>query len=186
MTEGEEVQICARMLNRANFPVTASFQTLVTESARDIFDFVSVEQEIEFPPKTIGPQCVTIQTVEDSTVERAEIFEVRLSVPEEMSVTPGENMTTATVTIMDNDCEFISDTVYVVAGAGRCVMIIAHSIALVVEVGFESSEYSVVEGEGIVEVCATLTGLLDLVPVSVLLSVSSQEQGKSHSDRHID
>ena len=40
----------------------------------------------------------------------------------------------------------------------------------VVDVGFELAEYSVVEGDGNITLCATMTGDLD-IPVSVTFSV---------------
>ena len=53
------------------------------------------------------------------------------------------------------------------------------TVFAVVEVGFESPDYSIVESEGEVLVCARLTGSLD-IPVSVVFSVhdpAGRDQG---------
>ena len=54
----------------------------------------------------------------------------------------------------------------------------------VVEVAFEALDYSVIEGEGKVIVCAVLMGHLD-VPVSIFFSVRDQpEQDQGKETRH--
>lgn len=55
----------------------------------------------------------------------------------------------------------------------------------VVDVGFEAAEYSIIEGEGEIEICAVLTGRQD-IPISVTFSIldpPQRDQSKADIDR---
>ena len=107
VTEGEAIHVCARMIGRADFVVNASFRPMpAAGSALVGVDYVGSEQEFQFPANGIVPICVEIPTLEDSIVEREEVFEVELTISqhEDMKIVLEENAT-LTATIVDNDCE---------------------------------------------------------------------------------
>lgn len=106
--EGQDAHICARMLGRADFVISGSFQTLVVpDSAQEGMDFVASLQNIMFPATSAEPQCVNIPTVDDSIVEGREEFKAELAIDEadNAKIILGAQ-STATIAIEDDDCEF--------------------------------------------------------------------------------
>lgn len=107
VTEGEAVPICAWTIGRADFTISASLQPLtVPGSALADDDFATEIQQLHFPASSAEPQCASIQTTDNSILERNEEFLVQLALIE------GQNskislgaQTTANVTINDDDCE---------------------------------------------------------------------------------
>lgn len=108
VTEGESGRVCARLLGVADFDIPATFHTRpIADSAIAGTDYMTSEQSLVFPAMTEQLQCVEVQSLDDSVVERNEPFEVELVIAEQpdMKIALGAS-TTITVTILDNDCEF--------------------------------------------------------------------------------
>ena len=100
--EGEDAEVCARLLGRADFPVQAILLT-VAGSALDDVDYVGGEDTVEFPPMTTAHQCVYIPTMNDSIVEREEEFRVVLRlVDDNPRVLLGQRHS-VNISIVDND-----------------------------------------------------------------------------------
>ena len=109
VTEGEAVRVCARLQGAADFDIPASFHTRpIAESALAGVDYATSEQLLEFPAMSEQLQCVEVQSLDDAVVERNEAFEVQLAIAErpDMKIALGTS-STVTVTIVDNDCEFL-------------------------------------------------------------------------------
>lgn len=105
--EGQDAQICARMLGMADFVIAGSFQTLaVADSAQEGVDFVASLQNFVLPALSAEPQCVAVPTVDDSIVEGREEFQAELAIDAagNAKVALGDE-STATIAIVDNDCE---------------------------------------------------------------------------------
>lgn len=112
VTEGESVRICAQMLGRADFPISASFQPqALPGSAEGDVDFSTTEQPLDFPALSTQ-ECVTIHTIDDSIVEGGEEFLVELAIAghHDTRVQLGAS-SIVTVTIVDNDCEFTANII---------------------------------------------------------------------------
>lgn len=119
VTEGDSVSLCARMMGRADFNVSASFQPYASPgSALAGEDFAMAPQELQFPANSADRQCVFVQTMENSIVEGTEQFWVRLTITGNGNprISLGPHVS-ANVTIEDDDCEF---TAYWVSGHVIC------------------------------------------------------------------
>lgn len=107
VTEGETISVCARTMGRADFVISASLQPLtVPGSAMADEDFAMESQQLSFPPNSAEPQCVSVEATDNNVLERSKEFTVVLV------LTEGQNskimlgaQTTASITIIDNDCE---------------------------------------------------------------------------------
>lgn len=93
------------MLGRADFAINATVRPVaVLGSAQGGVDFAGAELAVQFPAFNSEHLCVHIQTLDDSAVEREEMFQVELTLVEESSrVTLGANHS-INITIVDNDC----------------------------------------------------------------------------------
>ena len=71
-------------------------------------DFVAVQETLSFPSNSVpGTQrCVNISIIDDSVIEGPQEFGLVLSVPPESQGVTFSGANT-TVTILDNDCEFL-------------------------------------------------------------------------------
>lgn len=104
--EGESVHVCAKLLGRADFPISISFQptSSLNNTAQETADYDSTEKSVEFPAHSSQRQCVDIQITDNDLVEREETFEVVLTLrevaDERVRLAPNSS---ATVTITDDD-----------------------------------------------------------------------------------
>lgn len=183
-SEGDAVHLCARMMGRADFVVSASFQPYaIPGSALAGDDFAMDPQELQFPANSADQQCVDIQTADDSVVEGPEEFGVRLEINgnENPKISLGAR-TSVNITISDNDCEFPHSADHM-----SCDDHVI-SMCAVVDVGFEEAEYSIIESDGEIEVCGVLTGRQD-IPVAVTFSVldpPGRDQSKDGPTPNVD
>lgn len=106
VSEGEAVSICARTLGRADFVISASFQTYAIPGSALAEDFSMAPQQFNFPANSAALQCVSVQTTDNSIVERDEQFWVQLAIAgsDNDKVSLGTHVS-VNVTINDNDCE---------------------------------------------------------------------------------
>lgn len=164
MTEGEAVRVCAQTIGRADFVIPASFEphAALPESAQPGEDFPTNLYTFELPASSAAIQCVEVQATDDNVVERSEVFQVLLAIGDtgNSRVALGDD-TTATITITDNDCESF---------CWSCDSHVMQFSCVDANVGFEFPEYSIIEGEGEITVCAAMTGNLT-VPISVTFSI---------------
>ena len=135
-------------------------------------DHGSLEQQLTFST-SMGRQCFNISITDDDEVEEDELFRLTLS---DVSRTAGNttayqlNISTATITIIDDDCKFVfmcSNNITVTCSL-ECVngylssflhlLLLFHLSVPPAEVGLEKTFYNVSESEGEVEICVNASG----------------------------
>ena len=128
-------------------------------------DFESVIQDVLFPAG-ISNITLPVTVVNDSILEAIEFFYMRILVPIDLvdAVHLNDNTSLASVTIIDNDCEFkfyFKVSIYSFCPPYQSTVVI---------VKFQSAVYGVNESSGQVAICLLKIGVSDIT-ISVVISV---------------
>ena len=136
-------------------------------------DYVSITSDLTFGPSS-RKQCVLIPVLNDMVPEVPEHFSVVLSMTTPLAgviLTPDN----VTVIINDDDGE-CSDRLMV-----ECYQnLMCKLLPLTVVVGFERETYSISEGNGSVEVCVKVSGVLQSSLRLSLTTVDGNAIGEHH------